>query len=192
MELVRTVMLNVIVLVFFATVLDLLLPDGRFRSYIKMAMGFFTVLVLVQPAVNLLQHDYTAYFEEIPPIEQAALAESADAVNHISVYDSTMPAYTAQAEAQYAAQTARQIEALLLLGDYDVHDVQCCFTEADDTTNQRKLMIQIQIQMCEAYQEKQEQIRTAISGYFDLDIAQVQIEWMEAYCEDGIKSESTD
>ena len=190
MELVRTVMLNVIVLVFFATVLDLLLPDGSFRSYIKMAMGFFTVLVLVQPAINLLQHDYTAYFEEIPPIEQAALAESADAVNHISGYDSTMPAYTAQAEAQYAAQTVRQIEALLLLGDYDVHGVQCCFTAADDTANQRKLMIQIQ--MCEAYQEKQEQIRTAISGYFGLDIAQVQIEWMEAYCEDGLKSERTD
>ena len=60
MELLRTIMLNMIVLVFLAAVADWLLPNGSFRSYIKMAMGFFTVLILLQPVVQILQHDYGA------------------------------------------------------------------------------------------------------------------------------------
>ncbi len=64
MELVRAIMLNVIVLVFFTTILDLLLPDGTFRSYIKMAMGLFTVLTLLQPMIQLAQPDQMTAVEQ--------------------------------------------------------------------------------------------------------------------------------
>ena len=57
MELIRELMLHVIVLVFFTTLLDLLLPDGTFRSYIKMVMGLFVVMSLLQPTISLLQRD---------------------------------------------------------------------------------------------------------------------------------------
>ena len=57
MELIRTVMLNVIAIVFFTTLLDALLPDGSMRSYLKMAMGFFVVLTFLQPVMQLLQPD---------------------------------------------------------------------------------------------------------------------------------------
>ena len=47
MELIRNVMLNIIILVFFTATLDYLLPEGSFRSYIKMAMGVILVSLVL-------------------------------------------------------------------------------------------------------------------------------------------------
>jgi stage III sporulation protein AF len=55
MELIRNIMLNIIILVFFTATLDYLLPEGSFRSYIKMAMGVILVLIILQPVVQILQ-----------------------------------------------------------------------------------------------------------------------------------------
>ena len=55
MEWIRTIMLNIVILVFFSAVLDFLLPEGSFRSYIKMAMGVLLVLVILQPVMQILQ-----------------------------------------------------------------------------------------------------------------------------------------
>ncbi|MBQ2369002.1 MAG: stage III sporulation protein AF [Peptococcaceae bacterium] len=54
MEWIRTIMLNIVILVFFSAVLDFLLPEGSFRSYIKMAIGVFLVLTILQPVMQLL------------------------------------------------------------------------------------------------------------------------------------------
>jgi stage III sporulation protein AF len=59
MELIRNVMLNIIILVFFTATLDYLLPEGSFRSYIKMAMGVILVLIILQPVVQILQVNET-------------------------------------------------------------------------------------------------------------------------------------
>ena len=59
MELIRNIMLNIIILVFFTATLDYLLPEGSFRSYIKMAMGVILVLVILQPVVQILQINET-------------------------------------------------------------------------------------------------------------------------------------
>ena len=59
MELIRNIMLNIVILVFFSAVLDFLLPEGSFRSYIKMAMGVILVLIILQPVVQILQINET-------------------------------------------------------------------------------------------------------------------------------------
>ena len=59
MELIRNIMLNIIILVFFTATLDYLLPEGSFRSYIKMAMGVILVLIILQPVVPILQINET-------------------------------------------------------------------------------------------------------------------------------------
>ena len=59
MELIRNIMLNIIILVFFTATLDYLLPEGSFRSYIKMAMGVILVLIILQPVVQILQVNET-------------------------------------------------------------------------------------------------------------------------------------
>ena len=55
MEWIRSIMLNIVILVFFSAVLDFLLPEGSFRSYIKMAMGVLLVLVILQPVMQIFQ-----------------------------------------------------------------------------------------------------------------------------------------
>ncbi|MBO5139727.1 MAG: stage III sporulation protein AF [Peptococcaceae bacterium] len=64
MEAIRMMLVNLIVLVFLTAVLDLLMPNSTFRSYIKMIMGVFTVLILLQPVVQLLQKDHCAELGE--------------------------------------------------------------------------------------------------------------------------------
>ena len=59
MEWIRNIMLNIIILVFFTATLDYLLPEGSFRSYIKMAMGVILVLIILQPVVQILQVNET-------------------------------------------------------------------------------------------------------------------------------------
>ena len=59
MELIRNIMLNIIILVFFTATLDYLLSEGSFRSYIKMAMGVILVLIILQPVVQILQVNET-------------------------------------------------------------------------------------------------------------------------------------
>jgi stage III sporulation protein AF len=59
MELISNIMLNIIILVFFTATLDYLLPEGSFRSYIKMAMGVILVLIILQPVVQILQVNET-------------------------------------------------------------------------------------------------------------------------------------
>ena len=59
MELIRNIMLNIIILVFFTATLDYLLPEGSFRSYIKMALGVILVLIILQPVVQILQVNET-------------------------------------------------------------------------------------------------------------------------------------
>lgn len=173
MELFRTVMLNVIVLVFFTTVLDLLLPNGSFRSYIKMAMGFFAVLTLLQPAIQLLQQDsLTSLQQSALQAEQMVLAAPEYTAGQIADYTAF---YTTQAEQQYAAQTAKQVEALLLLTDYAVEEVQCAFAPAEDQPEERQM--QITIQLTGDNEAEQQQVQTAISGYFGLDASQVQVTW---------------
>lgn len=178
MELFRAIMLNVIVLTFFTTILDLLLPDGTFRNYIKMAMGFFTVLIVLQPLVQWVEHeDLTSLRKYVAKAEQAVMAESTVLQEQEnSTVISGVQSYQEQAEAQYAKQLEKQIEALLLLSNHTVQSVQCYFLDdiKNDTTNDRIRQLQVTVQLVGDLAEV-EQIQTAISGYFGLSSAQVKI-----------------
>ena len=176
MEVIRTVMLNIIVIVFFTTILDLILPETTFRSYIKMAMGFFVVLTILQPIATLLRHDTQAAMlqQMMHQAEYAADLPAAGSGNpeYNTIYETY---YMSQMEQQYAMQTARQIQALLNLADYDVEQVECSYilTEGTDRKEEKQLMVLVYMTNCTA--SEQENIQESISGYFGLSAAQVQI-----------------
>lgn len=174
MELIHTIMLNVIVLVFFAAILDLLLPAGSFRSYIKMAMGFFAVLTMLQPVLQFWQQDHVALAQQMVQAGQMAVADAEYSDDWQAQTNAYQEQYTAQIEAQYAAQTAQQIKSLLLLNAYPVTDVQCGFVPVMQQETERQLQVWIQLQ---GDKSNSQQIQSAISGYFGLELAQVQVEW---------------
>ena len=52
---IRIILLNIVGLVFFAAVMEFLLPNSSFRNYIKMTVGVVIVLTILQPVAELLQ-----------------------------------------------------------------------------------------------------------------------------------------
>lgn len=191
MVLFRAVLLNVIVLAFFTTILDLLLPDSSFRSYIKMAMGFFTVLTILQPVVQLMQYDVPTFLQQtIEKAEQMAVAEVSASSEQINS-EMLVVSYQEQVEAQYAEQIARQTKALLSLSDYTVQEVQCFFGDTTEEDAARQMWIKIQIVASTADDTaKVAQIQNAISGYYGLPVSQVEVRIVseeESYNDDHAK-----
>lgn len=173
MELVRTIMLNIILLFFFAALLDVLLPATAFRGYIQMAMGFFTVLVILQPITALLERDYTVDAAQyMRQAEQAAMVLQTEnnAISQSGSHSIT------QAEEQYAVQTAKQVNALLTLSGHEVQAVQCMFIDADDCGTTRKMMLDIV--SCET-EAGAKLIQQAICDYLGLDASQVQVTYLQ-------------
>ena len=52
---IRIILLNIVGLVFFAAVMEFLLPNSSFRKYIKMTVGVVIVLTILQSVAELLQ-----------------------------------------------------------------------------------------------------------------------------------------
>lgn len=164
MELIRTVMLNVIAIVFFTTLLDTLLPDGSMRSYLKMAMGFFIVLTFLQPVMQLLRPDSM--------LQQWQLAFTAEAMESLPVQGEL---YEKQNKVDAACQQKieEQIKALLLLSNQmESIDVSC--------TVEGYVLQQITLTVPQGAAVDYERIRQALSGYYGLEPEQICIKNGEA------------
>lgn len=174
MELVRTVLLNVIVLLFFATILDFLLPNGSFRSYMKMAMGLFSVLTLLHPVMQALQlEQWDGLQQKGIQAGQMVLREATEESAESQAV-TIMEQYNEAIAEQYAEQTAKQVESLLLLTDYSVSSVVCNYML---TTEGETQQMQIQVLLDGSDTEETQELEAAISGYFGLMPEQVQIQW---------------
>ena len=167
MELLRMVMLNVIAIVFLTTLLDLLLPEGSMRGYLKMALGFFVVLTLLQPVQQIFRPDGM--------LQQWQLTFS-------DVYPETVPVQGSLYEEQqqnihaaYQQKLEEQVKALLLLSsDMEIFEV-CCTVED-------YVLQQITITAFSESDSSSERIVQALSSYYGLEPAQICIENREAEC----------
>lgn len=157
MELVRGVMLNMIIMVFVTTLLDLLLPNGSMRRYVKMVMGFFVVLTLLQPVIQLVSPD------NFLNNWQLTLPEMSD--NAITAQGELETAQK-QVDRLYQQKVEEQITALLLLSSewkqFTVHCVvenaclqQVVITVIDEEVLDRERMMQA---LCSYYGLEAEQI----------------------------------
>lgn len=54
---------NLILIVIFAGFIQLILPTDTFNKYVRVVMGFFIIIALLQPLLAFLQQDF---YEEIP------------------------------------------------------------------------------------------------------------------------------
>lgn len=62
MEIIRSLVQNLIVIIILAVFLDMFLPAGEMRKYVKIVMGLLIIVAVVQAAGNLLHWDYTTDF----------------------------------------------------------------------------------------------------------------------------------
>ncbi len=164
MELIRTVMLNVVLIVFVTTLLDLLLPDGSMRGYVKMTMGFFVVLTLLQPVMQLVEPDGMLHQWQmtIPSVGEEISGEA------VAVQGDLYEAQQRQFDQLYQQKLNEQVKSLLLLStDLETFQVNC--------TVEEQTLKQIEITAATEEQTDGERIIQALSGYYGLAAEQILI-----------------
>ena len=166
MDALRAVMLNVLVIVFLTTVLDLLLPDGTMRRYVKMTMGFFVVLTLLQPVMQLVQPEGM--------LQQWQLSlPTLTAEGSMPAQGDVYARQRQQMEQLYAEKLEEQVASLLLLAT-SLED----FTV--DCTVKEQCLQQIRIGIPAGTAVDRQRPIQALSGYYGIGVGQIQIETEEA------------
>ncbi|MBR2627765.1 MAG: stage III sporulation protein AF [Peptococcaceae bacterium] len=160
MDLIRTVMLNVIVIVFLTTILDILLPEGTMRRYVKMTMGFFVVMTLLQPVMQILHPEGL--------IQQWTLAVPETAQSTLAVQGEMYDLQQRQIDQMYQETVNQQITSLLLLStELENFSVNCVLEE--------RCLKQIQIEAVAGESLDTDRISKALSGYYGLPASQIII-----------------
>ena len=172
MEMLRAMMLNILVMIFLTTMLDLLLPEGSLRGYVKMTMGFFVVLTLLQPVMQL------ANPEAMLAQWQLALPETT-AADSIAVEGEVYQKQVQQLEQLYSEKLNEQVRSLLLLTT-DLEQVQV------ESAVEEQCLQQLHVQIPAGAEIDKERIAQALSGYYGLAAEQITVETEEANA-DGLE-----
>ena len=165
METIRVMMLNLIGIVFLTTLLDLLLPESSMRGYVKMTMGFFVMLTVLQPLVQLVHPDgmLQQWQLRIPAMDRETVAVQSE------IYEEQCR----QIDQLYQEKLNGQITSLLLL-----------FTEQEQITVacevENQCLKKILVQLPSAELDAVGRISQALSGYYGLDAEQIIITTGEA------------
>ncbi|OAT86537.1 stage III sporulation protein AF [Desulfotomaculum copahuensis] len=110
MEIVRNLVLNLIVIAVLAVFLEMLLPAGDMRRYVKMVMGLLIVIAVLQAAGNLIRGGWQL---DMPVPAQTGPSPGAPGLPDIMAGGRRLAADTqAQALEQYRQGLALQIAAL--------------------------------------------------------------------------------
>ncbi|MDQ0256258.1 stage III sporulation protein AF [Evansella vedderi] len=56
---------NIILLILFATILELLLPNSKMQRYVKLVVGLMLLMVMLQPLLSIFQTDSEEWLSEI-------------------------------------------------------------------------------------------------------------------------------
>lgn len=175
METVRMVMINLLVMVFFTTVLDLLLPEGSLRSYLKMTMGFFVMLTLLQPVLQLADPDNIAQQWQM---SVPTAVETDDAAVQGEVYDAQIK----EMERLYQEKLQEQVSSLLLLSTDLKQFRVACAVEA-------QCLKKITVQISPEENVDSQRIAQALGGYYGLAAEQIAVEIKEDGWDELEKSE---
>ncbi|ADU29969.1 stage III sporulation protein AF [Evansella cellulosilytica] len=56
---------NIILLILFATILELLLPNSKMQRYVKLVVGLMLLMVMLNPILSIFQNDPEAWLDDI-------------------------------------------------------------------------------------------------------------------------------
>lgn len=166
METIRTMMLNLLLIVFLTMLLDLLLPEGNMRGYIKMTMGFFVVLTLLQPIVQIARPEgmLQQWQLSVPTMtEDTALA----------VQGETYVEQQKQLEQLYTEKMNNQVTSLLLMM------TELSQVRVESRVEQQQIQ-QITVWVPADESVDKQRLQQALSGYYGLAAEQVVIQTEEA------------
>ena len=107
MEAIRSLVQNIIIIVILALFLEMFLPHGDLKKYVKMLMGLFIIIAVIQAVGDLMQRDYSG--------ELTAITTEGDKMQVSNVMEAGKKISGEQQQKaieQYETGIARQIIAL--------------------------------------------------------------------------------
>lgn len=69
MEILKNMIYQIIVIILLGTALELILPSGKLRPFVKVIVGLFVMIAVMNPIMNFLRHD--AWQMSFGPVAQA-------------------------------------------------------------------------------------------------------------------------
>jgi len=138
MESLRALIRNLAIILLLATFLDLLLPNGQMRGYVKLVMGLFVIAALLSPLSSFLHQPLAMEIPAWTPLGSSAVPVLADS-------QGLQAGRNAVAD-QYRQILSRQIRALALAvkGVRDAQ-VEVSLTEAEGSLTDQPEISQVMI-----------------------------------------------
>lgn len=167
---------NVIFIIFLTTAADLLLPGSQLKGFVRLVMGLFIIITLLEPIGRLLHSDALlgwmlpgeGYLEQ-----ESIMAQSETYENYLSE----------QTVAQYETRLAQQIKGLLSL----VTEIENCEVQVAVQPAQAEgalgEMEHVTLWLTTASETEQTALGEKVSGllanYYGLPEEQLDIHWAE-------------
>ena len=164
---------NVIFIIFLTTAADLLLSGSQLKGFVRLVMGLFVIITLLEPIGRVLQSE--ALLGWVLPGEGVSGEES------IMAQSETYQSYlTEQTVAQYESRLAQQIKGLLSL----VEEIETCEVQvAVKPLEERNALGQLETvslwltASAEGRPALAEKVTALLVNYYSLKEEQLDIHW---------------
>ena len=168
----RELLINVLVIIFLTTILDLLLPNGKMQPFIRMVMGLFVLITILQPILKLVNDD--SWLDAWILTDNFSTNEESIMVQGESLYERS----SEMVLSEYQEQMEKQISGLVYLVD----GVNDCRTEITATSDER-LGNLAQIEQVTVYiegdfaniEQVEEKIKKMIASYYTLAEEKIEV-----------------
>ncbi len=166
---------NVIFIIFLTTAADLLLPGSQLKGFVRLIMGLFVIITLLEPIGRLLNSE--AILGWVLPGEGYVEQES------VMAQSETYRAYLdEQSVSQYETRLAQQIKGLLSL----VEEIEDCEVQvavgkpqAEGALGQmEQVTLWLTVAAADGRAALGEKVAGLLSNYYGLPKAQLEIHWL--------------
>ena len=161
----QELVINVLVIIFLTTILDLLLPDGKMQPFIRLVMGLFVLITILQPVLKIIDDD--SWLDAWILTDNLSTKEESIMVQGESLYDKS----SEMVLNEYREQMEKQISGLVYLLD----GVDACRTEitvsSDDRLGNVGQIEQVTIYLEGEFADKwqtEEKIKKMLASYYTL------------------------
>ncbi|GAB6274722.1 MAG: hypothetical protein STSR0004_15870 [Peptococcaceae bacterium] len=200
MEVIRTLVQNLIFIAMLAVFLPMLLPFGEMQRYVKMVLGLLVMVAVLQAAGEATKGSWP---EEIPALNMAGSAAPAPSLAEITAQGQKIAtAGNEQIKSRYEQGLVRQVKALAELNNEftvkeakviltaddekqrnfgEVKEIQLAVTQKKQNTDElpgsAKEVSRLETSTPSEFQGKEEatQLAAAIANFYNLSLDQVKI-----------------
>ncbi|WP_280768393.1 stage III sporulation protein AF [Salipaludibacillus daqingensis] len=161
MALISSWITNILLLILFATILELLLPNSSTQRYVKLVVGLMLLVAMLQPILSIFQEDPETLIEQMEVLGEGTYENNTDNIHlEKSDIESESLAYISE---QVAVQL-RDKAQVSFLHEFEMKIVEVTVNfhslhEQEDKKNLESIYVSIQKASEEEMKEKEDEIQ---------------------------------